>query len=218
MISVLKDWPVGMWWSRLCIGREAPCLSDENSAKLFRSSSNTEGEFLNSPIRIKESKKVTRRVEGTDTCMPSCPDIPIPISAAWIMLTSFAPSPERRVVVRSWSNFCAPPPTAKFHHMQIRLLSSPLCAGSFLKVRPTPGLLTSGFPATAKCHKPSGLNYKNVSQFRKLEVWNQGVDTVGSRPLSLAHRWLSLRSQGIFPVCLSVSRFPPFVRTPVTLD
>lgn len=27
------------------------------------------------------------------TCMPSWPDIPIPTSAAWIILTSFAPSP-----------------------------------------------------------------------------------------------------------------------------
>ena len=111
-----------------------------------------------------------------------------------------------------------PPPTAKFHHVQIRILSSPPWAGGFLKVRPARGLLTTGFPATTKCHKPSGLNYKNVSQFRKLEVWNQGIDKVGSRPLSLAYRWPSLRSQGIFPVCLSVSRFPPFVRTPVTLD
>lgn len=30
------------------------------------------------------------------TCMPSCPEIPMPISAAWIMLTSLAPSPKAK--------------------------------------------------------------------------------------------------------------------------
>ena len=28
------------------------------------------------------------------TCMPSCPEMPTPTSATWIMLTSLAPSPE----------------------------------------------------------------------------------------------------------------------------
>lgn len=32
------------------------------------------------------------------TCMPSCPEMPTPTSATWIMLTSLAPSPEINVV------------------------------------------------------------------------------------------------------------------------
>lgn len=39
--------------------------------------------------------KREEEVNWTDTCMPSWPDIPIPTSAAWIILTSFAPSPRK---------------------------------------------------------------------------------------------------------------------------
>lgn len=40
---------------------------------------------------LPERRGKERNRDGT--CMPSWPDIPIPTSAAWIILTSFAPSP-----------------------------------------------------------------------------------------------------------------------------
>lgn len=61
--------------------------------------------------RFRQEPVAKERLAGSDfktsvqTCMPSCPEIPMPISAAWIMLTSLAPSPiataERSVTERN---------------------------------------------------------------------------------------------------------------------
>lgn len=91
--------------------RRSPWRSDDNSAKLSgRGSPNA---LRNAWTLQLGSRKVRRKQEqprGSDsTCMPSCPEMPIPTSAAWIMLTSFAPSPERREAVRClypWSSCC----------------------------------------------------------------------------------------------------------------
>ena len=52
--------------------------------------------FIHSPLSPSSSvPSCYRTVTPTFllTCMPSCPEIPTPTSATWIMLTSLAPSP-----------------------------------------------------------------------------------------------------------------------------
>lgn len=95
--SVFGGRMVRFWWQRTQRHGRHPWPSVKNSMKLKGRSLWHRGIFLKSPVRMKESRE-EKSVNGSITCMPSCPDIPMPMSAAWIMLTSFAPSPEKREV------------------------------------------------------------------------------------------------------------------------
>ena len=44
--------------------------------------------------RFRKRNRGMAKSEAITACMPSWPEIPTPMSAVWIMLTSFAPSPE----------------------------------------------------------------------------------------------------------------------------
>lgn len=59
-----------------------------------------------------------------NTCMPSWPDIPIPTLAAWIILTSFAPSPgvgrqERKITMQE-----RVPPSEEGNHISYAIISN----------------------------------------------------------------------------------------------
>lgn len=84
--------------------------------------------------------------------------------------------------------------------------------------------------AKTKYHKPSGLNSRNYfshscrdqeSEIKVLAGWFllRGYEkNISSWPLFLAYRWSSLYSNGVLPVCQSVSKCPHFMRTSITLD
>ena len=81
-------------------------------------------------------------------------------------------------------------------------------------------------------HKPGGFDQQKciVSQSWKVEAQYQVSSRAGSLEwwregsapglFPMAYRWLyvSVFLHMVFPLCLSVSKFPFFIRTPITLD
>lgn len=111
----------------------------------------------------------------------------------------------------SFMNFCCSPHVGEAQYFT-------WCLYSFVKA------------AKTKYHKPSSLNSRDYfshscrgqeSEIRVLAGWFllRGCEkNISSWPLFLAYRWSSLYSNGVLPVCQSVSKCPYFIRTSITLD